>query len=721
MQPLNSPQKEAVETTEGPLLVLAGAGTGKTKVLTSRIAYIISNNLAYPNQILAVTFSNKAAKEMQNRINDITASDGLNIGTFHSISTRILRSHIHLIDNGMSQNFNIVDQDEQIKLVKNIALENNIDIKKYPPKLLHVIISKWKDQGVIPEKVNSSDTTSQESQIAYVIYQKYQKILQESNLADFGDLLLYCNQLLINNPEVLKYYQNKFKYILIDEYQDTNAVQYVWARMLASDHKNICCVGDDDQSIYSWRGAEVKNILRFEKDFPNAKIIKLEQNYRSGSHILEAASSIIRNNKNRHHKNLWTETQSQEKIKVISCWNEKEEARFVANQIGKYINSKQYNAGQIAILVRAGFQTRAFEEVFISNAMPYQIIGGLRFYERMEIRDLLAYIRLAINKNDNLAFERVINVPKRSIGNATLKKIKDKATDYSVSAFSALEKMIKNDEVKGKIKENLQHFVTLINQASLRYENESAFDVTKFILEKSGYLAALKEEKTEESRSRIENINEMLQAIDEAGTINEFVEHTSLVMDNEMLESDYGGTVKIMTLHASKGLEFDVVFLPGWEEGIFPHQKSMLEQGDKGLEEERRIAYVGVTRAKKELFITYAESRRIFAEILNSIPSRFLSEIPAEICQKISSSNQLNYLGSKHSFYFENNNTAATYPPASSKLTLESQSNEKRPGNRINHEKFGDGIIIRKNGDSLDIVFEKWGLKTIKESYIKLI
>ncbi len=721
MQPLNPLQKEAVETTEGPLLVLAGAGTGKTKVLTSRIAYIISNNLAYPSQILAVTFSNKAAREMQNRINEIIASDGLNIGTFHSISTRILRSHIHLLDNGMNRNFNIIDQDEQIKLVKNIALENNIDIKKYSPKLLYVIISKWKDQGVIPKKISSSDITTPESQLAYLIYQKYQKILKESNVADFGDLLLYCNQLLINNPEVLKYYQSQFKYILIDEYQDTNAVQYVWARMLASDHKNICCVGDDDQSIYSWRGAEVKNILRFEKDFPNAKVIKLEQNYRSCSHILEAASSIIRNNKNRHHKNLWTETQTQEKIKIISCWNEKEEARFVANQVGKYINSKQYSAGQIAILVRAGFQTRTFEEVFISNAIPYQIIGGLRFYERMEIRDLLAYIRLAINKNDNLAFERVINVPKRSIGNATLKKIKDKAADYSVAAFSALEKMIENNEVKGKTKENLQHFVILINQASLRYTSESPFEVIKFILEKSGYLAALKEEKTEESKGRIENINEMLKAIDEAGNINEFVEYVSLVMDNDMLESDYGGTIKIMTLHAAKGLEFDIVFLPGWEEGIFPHQKSLLEQGDKGLEEERRIAYVGITRAKKELFITYAESRRIFAEILNSIPSRFLTEIPAEICLKISSSNQLNYLSSKHSFYFKNNTPPNTYGPTSSKLNPKNHSNEKRPGNRINHEKFGNGIIIRKNGDNLDIVFEKWGLKTIKESYIKLI
>ncbi len=720
MQSLNDPQKEAVETTEGPLLVLAGAGTGKTKVLTSRIAYIISNSLAYPSQILAVTFTNKAAREMQNRVNDMIASDGLNIGTFHSISTRILRSHIHLLDNAMNRNFNIIDQDEQIKLVKNIALQRNVDVKKYPPKLLHIIISKWKDQGITPEKINNSDTKSYESQIAHIIYQKYQQDLQESNVADFGDLLLYCNQLLINHPEILRYYQDKFKYILIDEYQDTNAVQYVWARMLASGHKNICCVGDDDQSIYSWRGAEVKNILRFEKDFPNAKIIKLEQNYRSSSYILKAASSIIKNNKNRHQKNLWTEKPSEEKIKIISCWNDKEEARFIATQVGNILNSGKYQANQIAILVRAGFQTRAFEEVFISNAMPYQIIGGLRFYERMEIRDLLAYIRLSINKNDNLAFERIINVPKRSIGNATLKRIKDYANINAISAFTALEKMLEHDEVKGKTKENLQHFVNLINQAYLGYEKDSAFDVTKFILNESGYLLALKEDKTEESRSRIENINEILKAIDEANNINEFIEHASLVMDNEVLESDFGGTIKIMTLHAAKGLEFDLVFLPGWEEGIFPHQKSLLEQGEKGLEEERRIAYVGVTRAKRELFITYAESRRVFAEILHSLPSRFLAEIPAEICLKISSSNQLNYLGSKHSFYFQNNNASAK-TAQSIKTTTIQQLSEKRPGNKVNHKKFGNGIIVRKNGDNLDIVFEETGLKTIKENYVELI
>ncbi len=720
MDDLNPPQLEAVRTTEGPLLILAGAGTGKTKVLTNRIAYIIDNNLAFPYQILAVTFTNKAAKEMQERVNNILPSEGLNIGTFHSIATRMLRDQIHLLDNGMSRNFTIVNQDDQIKLVKNIAIESgNIDIKKYPPKLIHAIISKWKDRGIMPGQVGDSDIINYEGKLAQNIYFQYQKKLQESNAADFGDLLLYCNQILINNPDILELYQNRFKYILIDEYQDTNSVQYIWARMLASGHKNICCVGDDDQSIYSWRGAEVRNILKFEKDFPNSKIVKLEQNYRSGSHILKAASAVISNNKNRHGKNLWTAQNFEEKLKIVSCYNEKEEARFVCSTISNFLKSQKYPVGQIAILVRAGFQTRAFEEVFISNALPYQIIGGLKFYERMEIRDVLAYIRLALNQNDNMALERIINVPKRSIGNVTLKKIKDKANLEECSVFTALELMLKNKDFTSKIELTLKSFVNLINHSSARYEIEQPQDVTKFILEESGYLKNLKDEKTDEARARLENINEMLRAIRDTNDINAFIEHTSLVMDNEVLESDFGGTIKIMTLHAAKGLEFDLVFLPGWEEGIFPHQKAMLEQGSKGLEEERRIAYVGITRAKKELFITYAESRRIFAEYSKSVASRFLAEIPQEICEKISMTNKLNYLGSKHNFYFDNNKRQNTKHHANSGIFV--NNNEKRAGSRVHHEKFGSGIIVKKNGDSLDIVFEKTGLKTIKEDYITLL
>lgn len=712
IQDLNLQQQEAVSYTNGPLLVLAGAGTGKTKVLTTKIAYIIENKLAYPNQILAVTFANKAAKEMQGRVVKMIPADGLYIGTFHSIAAKMLRSYVNVLNVGLSHTFSIIDQDDQIKLIKNIALQSNIDVKTYAPKLIQFIISKWKDQGLLPEKLGHSDVILPAQRIAKIVYEQYQKQLQASNATDFGDLLMYNNQILINNPEILSYYQNKFKYILIDEYQDTNSVQYVWARMLASKNKNICCVGDDDQSIYSWRGAEVKNILRFKTDFPEAKIIKLEQNYRSSSCILEVASSVIRNNKNRHLKKLWTNHAGGDKVKIISCWNDKEEARFVLTETQKLINANKYKASDIAVLVRAGCQTRALEEVFISNALPYQIIGGLKFYERMEIRDVLSYIRLSINNNDNLALERIINVPKRSIGNVTLKKFKDYSSEHGISVFQALCDMLEDREFKGKIHDSLQQFVNLILLSGQKYQNQSAFDVTKFILEESGYLKSLKDEKTEESRGRIENINEMLKAINEFETINEFITHSSLVMDNETLESDFGGTVKIMTLHAAKGLEFGLVFLPGWEEGIFPHQKSLNKDGEKGLEEERRIAYVGITRAKHELYITYAKNRRIFNEIVNSLPSRFLAEIPDSACQRISTSNQLNYMSSKHNFSLE---------PTKPKATLIIDISEKRPGNRVKHPKFGNGIIVKKDGDSLEIVFEKIGLKTIKEDYVEVI
>jgi len=717
---LNLQQSEAARYTEGPLLVLAGAGTGKTKVLTCRIAHIIEQNLAYPSNILAVTFTNKAAKEMKERVNNIIHADGLAIGTFHSIAARMLRSHVNLLNLELTNSFTIINQDDQIKLVKNIQVQNNIDVKQYVPKIIHAIISKWKDQGLLPEKLGDSDFASPSHKMAQFVYTEYQKQMHASNVVDFGDLSLYCNQLLINNPGVLEHYQNKFKYILIDEYQDTNAVQYVWARMLAEKHKNICCVGDDDQSIYSWRGAEVKNILRFEKDFPDAKVIKLEQNYRSTSYILEAASSIITNNRKRHGKKLWTDSKGGEKIKVISCWNDKEEARFIATRITNVTAASKYKASQIAILVRAGFQTRAFEEIFISNAIPYQIIGGLRFYDRMEIRDILAYIRLAINHGDNLALERIINVPKRSIGNVTLKKIKDYSAEEDLSVFDSLLAMLANDMFKGRTKDNLEQFASLIKVAGEKYQRESAFEVTKFILNESNYLPILKEEKTEESRSRIENINEMLKAIDEFDNINEFVEHSSLVMDNDSLESDFGGTVKVMTLHAAKGLEFDLVFLPGWEENVFPHQRALSEDGDKGLEEERRIAYVGITRAKQELYITYAERRRVFAEFIDSMPSRFLSEIPKELYDKLSSTNNLNYTASRHSFSMQSNSniSKARYNKVDEVSGIISKN---KLGSKVKHQKFGSGIIVRKNGDSLDVAFENVGLKTIKESYVTVI
>lgn len=718
---LNNAQQQAVQLTEGPLLVLAGAGTGKTKVLTHRIVHIIEQNLAQPQNILAVTFTNKAAREMSERIANMIPCEGLNIGTFHSICTRMLRSHITLIEPDLTAQFSIIDQDEQLKLVKNIAIENNIDVKTYTPKLLHIIISRWKDQALTVDKLGDHDLLIPAQRIAFFIYKEYQRQMIASNAMDFGDILLYCNNLLIKNPDILKHYQQRYKYILIDEYQDTNAVQYVWARMLASGHHNICCVGDDDQSIYSWRGAEVKNILRFEKDFPNANIIKLEQNYRSTSHILNAASSIISNNKSRHGKKLWTEASKGNPLQVISCWNDKEEARFVASEIEHLISSKEYSANQTAVLVRAGFQTRAFEEVFISNAIPYFIIGGLRFYDRKEIRDALAYIRICLNQSDSLALERIINVPKRSIGNVSLKKIKDYAAENEISIFQSIKQMLEEKLLKGKSADILEEFTQLIEEFHDSYKNARASETTKELLEKSGYIKSLKEEKNDESRTRLENINEMLRAIDEFDNISEFIEHSSLVMDNESIQDNYGGAVKIMTLHAAKGLEFDLVFLPGWEEGIFPHQKALDEDGDKGLEEERRIAYVGITRARKQLYITYAETRRVFGDFVNSLPSRFLAEIPKDIYTRRSSSGKLNYRGTNHNFSMQSAviKKYSTISDANTQTSQFLENNAFRPGKKVVHNKFGSGIVVKIDGDSIEVAFEKIGLKIIKKDYLQ--
>ncbi|AAU03911.1 DNA helicase PcrA [Rickettsia typhi] len=643
MHTLNSEQKKAALHTEGPLLLLAGAGTGKTKVLTSRIANIIQQNLALPHNILAVTFTNKAAKEMSERVHNLINCYGVNIGTFHSMAAKILRDQIENLNLGLNNKFTIISHDDQLTLVKDIVkLKKDIDTKKYTPKLIHIIISRWKDQGLLPSKLSASDTNLPLQRVAKLIYEEYQKNLLISNVLDFGDLLLYNNELFIKNPEILKYYQEKYRYILIDEYQDTNIAQYLWARMLASLYRNICCVGDDDQSIYGWRGAEVGNILRFEKDFAGATIIKLEQNYRSTLPILAAASNVINNNKNRHSKTLWTDSASGEKIKIISCLSDKEEARYIACEIDKLVREERYHAGNIAILVRAGFQTRSFEEAFINSAMPYKIIGGLRFYERMEIRDVLAYIRISLNQNDNLALERIINVPKRAIGAASLNKIRSYALERNISNFVAIKEILETGIFKAKSYESLKDLLTKIDNWYEKFITDTPINVVKTILDDSGYLSMLQEEKTEEAFGRIENINEMLRAIAEFNDIHDFIEHSSLVMENEVLETNYGGSVTIMTLHAAKGLEFDVVFLPGWEEGVFPSQRSLDEDGEKGLEEERRIAYVGITRAKKDLYITHAESRKIFYEIVHSCPSRFINEIPDEITIRTSSMKKYN-------------------------------------------------------------------------------
>ena len=696
---LNTEQKEAVKHTEGPLLVLAGAGTGKTSVLTYRIAHIIKSDLALPGNILAVTFTNKAAREMQERITRLIPCTGAYLGTFHSVAAKILRQYAELL--GLSSSFTIIDSDDQTKLITTLLKEKDIDVKTYTPKSVLNTISRWKDSGFTPDKLSTSEVKNTLHHIAEDVYHKYQNRLLQSNAVDFGDLLLYNNILFIQNPDILRLHQQRFKYILIDEYQDTNAVQYTWAKMLTGIHNNLCCVGDDDQSIYGWRGAEIGNILRFEKDFPNAKVIKLERNYRSSRPILEAAHGVIQNNQNRHSKKLWTDGADGEMIKIVSCWNDREEARYVTAEIGKFIK----DAKDVAVLVRAGFQTRAFEEAFVSSAVPYAIVGGMKFYDRMEIKDALAYIRSTLNNNDDLAFERIINVPRRGIGDVTIDAIKAYARHHNISIMMAVRSMLDEGLLKNKISEALHTLLSQFDKWKLAYSSLPPDKVTKDILEESGYLSALKLEKTEESRERIDNLHEMLRAISEYSTIEAFTEHTSLVTDVDGM-SDHANTVKLMTLHAAKGLEFTAVFLPGWEEGVFPNSRALDEDGKKGLEEERRIAYVGITRAKKYLYITHANTRRIFHEYVQSIPSRFISEIPENVSTRISSTEAL----------VERPTIKARKPQSHS-----DSSDPWRPGKRVDHSAFGRGIIVRKNDDNLEIAFDKIGLKTIKQDFLTLV
>jgi DNA helicase-2/ATP-dependent DNA helicase PcrA len=703
---LNSKQLEAVECTEGPLLVLAGAGTGKTKVLTHRIAHIIKLGLAESYNILAVTFTNKAAKEMQERIAKITDPVGLNLGTFHSIAAKILRQYAQIFD--LSSGFTIIDSDDQMKLIKSLLLERGVD-KKYDAKTILGIISRWKDAGLLSSKISEGYIKSQAHQIAHEIYPYYQTRLVNSNAVDFGDLLLYTNELVTYHPDILGIFQTRFKYILIDEYQDTNAVQYSWAKALASRHGNLCCVGDDDQSIYSWRGAEVGNILRFEKDFPSAKVIKLEQNYRSSTPILAAASGVIMNNKERHGKNLWTDKGGGESVKIVSCWNEKEEARYVVSAINKFLIGG-LDANEIAILVRAGFQTRPFEEALIANALPYKIIGGLKFYDRMEVKDTMAYIRAALNMEDDLALERIINVPKRAIGETTVSSIKVYAREHRIPMALAIEQMIEAGIIKNKAANSLSWLMNKFKEWRASYKRDSAFNVTKAILEESGYMISLKEEKTDESRGRIENLNEMLSAIADFENIQTFMEHASLVSDHDASD-DTKGSISLMTLHAAKGLEFEAVFLPGWEEGIFPHQKAISDSGGpNGLEEERRIAYVGITRAKKYLCISHAESRRIFHEFVTSKPSRFIAEIPTQV-SVISASAYHNTSS------YQNKYTCDTKTYNNHQVKSE---DPLRPGVRVRHTVFGVGIVVRKNGDNIEIAFDRAGMKTIKKDFVQI-
>jgi len=630
---LNSAQKEAVICTDGPLLIVAGAGSGKTKVLTSRIAHIIKEKKAFPNQILAVTFTNKASSEMQHRVSQIlkTEATGLTwLGTFHSICAKILRKHAPAVM--LSSNFTIIDTDDQVKLMKNICKSENINIKKLAPKAILAIIDRWKNKGFYPDNVTINKKDIYERTIL-PIYKIYQKKLLDLNVCDFGDLILHCVYILENNPDINEMYNKNFKYILVDEYQDTNFIQSKWLNLLAKKNKNICCVGDDDQSIYSWRGAEIKNFLDFDKIYKDTKIIRLEENYRSSQNILNVASSLIENNKNRVGKILKTTLKKGDLVKLSCFKNGKDEAIGLSDEIENNLKNK-YSLNQISILVRAIFQTREFEERFLKIGLPYRIIGGTKFYERAEIKDCIAYLRLTHQSKDDLAFERIVNNPKRSIGENTLKQLHEYSKTNNLSLEATARKLIEKNMIKPQAKTNLNSFLNFVEKwrEDLKVKKINHVKLLQLILDESGYSAMLKNKKDIDNENKLENIKELLNAMKDFDNLESFLEHVSLATSID--ESWNGEKINLMTIHASKGLEFDVIFLPGWEEGLFPHQKSIEEKGESGLEEERRLAYVGITRAKKIAHISFSMNRFYQGDWIDSMASRFIEELPEKYIEK---------------------------------------------------------------------------------------
>src|SRR5271168_505016 len=624
---LNDAQRRAVEAIDGPVLVLAGAGTGKTRVLTTRLAFTIATGRAFPAELLAVTFTNKAAREMRERLEAMIgrASEGVWLGTFHAIASRILRRHAELV--GLKSSFTILDTDDQIRLLKQILQAENIDERRWPARLLLAMIQRWKDRGLGPEKVQRADAGDFARGRAVDLYRQYQERLMTVNAVDFGDLLLHNLTLLTGNPDILAEYHRRFRYVLVDEYQDTNVAQYLWLRLLAQARRNLCCVGDDDQSIYSWRGAEIGNILRFESDFPGATVIRLEENYRSTSRILGAAAGMIAHNRGRLGKTLWTQAGEGDKIVVRAVWDAEEEARWVGDEI-EALQRKGHALSEIAILVRAGFQTREFEERFIALALPYRVIGGPRFYERQEIRDALAYLRLVNQPADDLAFERILNTPRRGIGSATLQQLHTLARNDRLPLVEAARVLISGDRLRPAGRNALASFIAALDRWREQAGRVSHTDLVQIVLDESGYTAMWQADRSPDAAGRLENLKELVVAMAEFENLGGFLEHVSLVMDNAA-ESG-GDMVNLMTLHSAKGLEFDTVFLPGFEEGLFPNQRALEENGATALEEERRLAYVGLTRARHRAHVSFAANRRIHGQWLDTIRSRFVDELPAE-------------------------------------------------------------------------------------------
>ena len=628
---LNKNQKEAIIDLEGPCLIVAGAGSGKTRVLTSRVVHIIKEKKAWPNQILCVTFTNKAAREMQNRIANFLKEKQTSIpwlGTFHSVSAKLLRRHAEAV--GLNSRFTIIDQEDQLRLIKNICKAENIDIKKIAPQFILAFINQWKNKGLLPKDVVVKKGLPLENAILKV-YKFYQERLKILNSCDFGDLILHCVTMFENNSDILELYLKNFKYILVDEYQDSNHIQSKWLNLLAKKNNNICCVGDDDQSIYSWRGAEIKNFLNFNKTYKNTKIIKLEQNYRSTQNILSAASGLISKNNDRLGKKLWTDGKVGELIKLTCYKNGREEATGISDIIEQKLK-KKYSLNSISILVRAIFQTREFEERFLKIGMGYRVIGGTKFYERAEIKDSVAFLRIVNQKNDDLAFERIINVPKRSVGDSTIKQLYDWARKNKKSLEDSAVELLQLNKIKPKAKLGLVKILNLFNKWRLDLKEKKHYELMEIILDESGYSKMLKDKKDLENEGRLENLKELIRGMHDFDNLQGFLEHVALATS---IDQDWDGKkVNLMTIHAAKGLEFDAVFLPGWEEGLFPHQKSLEEKGDLALEEERRLAYVGLTRAKKESFISFVMSRFYRGDWVESLASRFIDELPEENIKK---------------------------------------------------------------------------------------
>jgi DNA helicase II / ATP-dependent DNA helicase PcrA len=747
MDGLNPAQRAAVEAMDGPVLMLAGAGTGKTKALTARIVHLMAMGRARPNEILAVTFTNKAAREMKDRVGRMLGQqvEGMPwMGTFHSISVKILRRHAELV--GLKSNFTILDTDDQLRLLKQLIVAANIDEKRWPARMLAGLIDSWKNRAWTPARVPATEASAYNNR-GTELYEQYQDRLKALNATDFGDLLLHCVTIFQTHPDVLDQYQRWFRYILVDEYQDTNVAQYLWLRLLAQSHRNICCVGDDDQSIYGWRGAEVGNILRFEKDFPGAHVVRLEQNYRSTPHILAAASSVIAKNAGRLGKTLWTDAQIGEKVRLIGHWDGEEEARWIGDEVEALQKGTRGLAPQsldhMAILVRASHQMRAFEDRFLTIGLPYRVIGGPRFYERLEIRDAMAYFRLAVSPEDDLAFERVVNTPKRGLGDKAQADIQRTARVSGMSLLEGARELVAHGAIGGKGAGQLRGFVEGVDRwhALTRAQGKSHIEIAEQILEESGYTDMWAQDKTPEAPGRLENLKELVKALEQFENLQGFLEHVSLIMDNS--SEDAAEKISIMTLHAAKGLEFPAVFLPGWEDGLFPSQRSMDESGQKGVEEERRLAYVGITRAEELCTISFAANRRVYGQWQSALPSRFIDELPAAHVEILtppglygggfgaaapSFGSALEDRATKADVYNSPGwrrmqDRAATRPvsqPREAKNSVIDLSavSSFTLDDRVFHQKFGYGSVVGIEGDKLDVAFDHTGIKKIVARFV---